>query len=50
MIIDRLNSIYEWINKLNPHIKTMVIIVLGVFTLGILGTTSNAYKDHSEEY
>ena len=28
----------------------VVIIVLGVFTLGILGTTSNAYKDHSEEY
>lgn len=33
MIIDRLNSIYEWINKLNPHIKTMVIIVLGVLIL-----------------
>lgn len=28
----------------------VVIIVLGVFTLGILGTTSSAYKNYSGEY
>lgn len=28
----------------------IVIIVLGVFTLGLFGATSNAYKDSSEDY
>ena len=28
----------------------IVIIGLGVFTLGLFGATSNAYKDNSEEY
>ena len=28
----------------------VVIIVLGIFTIGILGSTSYAYKDHSNEY
>ena len=28
----------------------IVIIVLGVFTLAMIGTTSNAYKDSSKEY
>ena len=28
----------------------VVIIVLGVFTLGLFGATSNAYKDSSEDY
>ena len=28
----------------------VVIIVLGVFTLGIIGFTSNAYKDQTKDY
>ena len=28
----------------------IVIVILGIFTLGLFAATSNAYKDNSEEY
>lgn len=51
MILNRLESIYNWINKINPNIKTLIIIILG---LGILQvnyreTVKDILKSHQIE-
>ena len=51
MVLNRLESIYNWINKINPSIKTLIIIVLG---LGILQvnyreTVKDILKSHQIE-
>lgn len=48
MILDRLESVYNWINKLGPNIKTVIIILLGVAILQINFTQT--LKDVLEQH
>lgn len=51
MILNRLESIYNWINNLNPNIKTVIIILLGLSALQINYTQSlkDIIKTHQQE-
>lgn len=51
MILNRLESIYNWINKLNPNIKTLIIIILGLAVLQInySQTVKEILKEHQKD-
>jgi hypothetical protein len=51
MFLNKLESIYNWINKLNPTVKTLIIIILTSFIVGnLVKTDSQELVEDISEY
>lgn len=50
MVLSRLETIYNWINSLNPNLKTVIIIVLSIAIIEISfsGHSKLILQDYTE--